>query len=641
MSPFEQKEGVLFSVLSEQVFLFGLECQRCTMGMIHPQNRKPLNMTSEKETLSTAWTQLWYYVWPRDQIFLRRKIYWAVVFLVLAKLVTVLIPYSFKWTTEAMMMRSGDQAKTAFLAMPVIFILLYGALRLMMIGFVYVRDCLFAPAVARATHRIARDSFAHIHDLSLRFHIERRTGALARILDRGQSGIEDLARLIIIYLVPTVLEIILVAGVMFYQFNFVYALVSLVMIGTYIYVTKKITDYRTQIRKTMNRAETEAGARAIDSLLNYETVKYFNAEDHEIHRYDLSLEAYEHANVKTYTSVALLNMVQGLILTLGLVCVAIMSFYESTDPIQGAGNLVLINGLFLQLAQPLNFMGSLYREIREALVNTRDLLRLLSMPSEIGNAQEAVPLRVESGELEFAHVDFSYTPHRPLLQDVNFTIEPGRMVGIVGASGSGKSTIARLIFRFYDVMQGAITIDGQNLKNVTLSSLREVVGIVPQDAVLFNDTIGYNIRYGRWHATQDEIREAARQAQIDSFIESLPDGYDTVVGERGLKLSGGEKQRIAIARTLLKNPPFLILDEATSSLDSVTEKDIKNALDVVSQGRTTLVIAHRLSTVIDAHEILVLQKGRIVERGAHDALLKQGGVYAALWQHQNTSSLSL
>lgn len=586
-------------------------------------------MLLKKSPLSTAWTQLWHYVWPRDQVALRRKIYWALVFLILAKIVTVIIPYSFKWVTEAIMRNAPERG--AFLAAPVMLILLYGVLRLTMIFLVHVRDSLFAPAVARATHRIAHDSFAHIHDLSLRFHIERKTGALARILDRGQAGIEVLARLIIIYLMPTALEIILVAAVMYYQFNVFYALASLVMISAYVYVTKKITDYRTQIRATMNEAETEAGAKAIDSLLNYETVKYFNAEEHEIKRYDVSLDVYEAANVKTYTSVALLNTAQGIILTLGFVCIAIMAFYGSPDPITCVGNLVLINGLFIQLAQPLNFMGTLYREIREALVNTSDLLRLLSLHAGIKDSEKALPLQVTEGRLNFTHVRFSYSPNRPLLKDVSFAIEPGQMVGIVGASGAGKSTISRLIFRFYDVTQGSITVDGEDIRAVTLKSLREAIGIVPQDAVLFNDTIRYNIHYGRWDATDAQVQEAARMAQIESFIRELPEGYDTVVGERGLKLSGGEKQRIAIARTLLKNPPLLILDEATSSLDSVTEKEIQVALDAVSKGRTTLVIAHRLSTIIHAHEILVLHEGTIAERGSHAVLLQKGGLYATLW----------
>jgi ATP-binding cassette subfamily B protein len=590
-------------------------------------------MFREMSPLSTAWTQLWYYVWPRDQVRLRRRIYWALVFLVLAKIVTIIIPYSFKWVTEAMITYAPEPS-SAFLAAPVMLILLYGTLRLTMIFLVHVRDSLFAPAVARATHRIAHDSFAHIHELSLRFHIERKTGALARILDRGQAGVEALARLIIIYLVPTVLEIILVAAVMYYQFNVFYALVSLVMISVYVFVTKKITDYRTQIRHTMNKAETEAGAKAIDSLLNYETVKYFNAEEHEIRRYDASLDIYEKANAKTYTSVALLNTAQGIILTIGLICVAIMAFYASPDATTRAGNFVLINGLFIQLAQPLNFMGSLYREIREALVNTRDLLRLLSIHSEVKDSEKAVPLQVTAGRLTFENVSFAYSPNRPILKDVSFTIEPGHMVGIVGASGVGKSTIARLIFRFYDVTCGSITVDGHDIRDVTLKSLRDAIGIVPQDAVLFNDTIEYNIHYGRWDATKAEVQEAARLAQIDTFIRALPEGYGTTVGERGLKLSGGEKQRTAIARTLLKNPPLLILDEATSSLDSVTEKEIQVALDTVSKGRTTLVIAHRLSTIIGANEILVLHEGRIAERGSHTMLLEKGGLYATLWAHQ-------
>ncbi|MGZ8372514.1 MAG: ABCB family ABC transporter ATP-binding protein/permease, partial [Rhodoplanes sp.] len=463
---------------------------------------------------------------------------------------------------------------------------------------------------------------------------ERKTGGLTRVLERGRNGIETIVRMVLLQLAPTVVEVALIAGVLLYQFDWRYVVTVLVMVGLYIWFTYVLTEWRIAIRRKMNDSDTEANTKAIDSLLNYETVKYFSAEEREASRYDTSMARYEDASVQAYTSLAVLNAGQAVIFTIGLTIAMVMCAYGVRNGIHTVGDFVMINAMMIQLYMPLNLMGMLYREIKQAAIDIETMFGILARPAEIKDAPDAKPLDVTAGAIRFEDVCFAYEPARPILQGLSFGVPAGRTVAIVGPSGAGKSTISRLLFRFYDVTGGRIAIDGQDIRDVTQKSLRNSIGMVPQDTVLFNDTVRYNIRYGRWDATDEQVEEAARLAQIDAFIRATPRGYETEVGERGLKLSGGEKQRVAIARTILKAPPILLLDEATSALDSHTEKDIQDALERVSQNRTTLVIAHRLSTIVGADEIIVLDQGRIVERGTHPALLAQGGLYASMWSRQ-------
>jgi ATP-binding cassette subfamily B protein len=477
-------------------------------------------------------------------------------------------------------------------------------------------------------------TFEHMHRLSLRFHLERKTGGLTRVLERGRNGIEELSRLLVLTLVPTIVEFVLVLGILAYEFSWHYSAVVLTMVAVYLGYTYKATEWRISIRRRMNDSDTDANTKAVDSLLNYETVKYFGAEGREAERYDVSMARYERASTETYTSLAVLNAGQAAIFTAGMTLVMILAARDIMAGRATIGSFVLVNAMLVQLYIPLNFMGMLYREIKQALIDIDDMFRILQQNPEIQDRPDAEPLRVTQGVVRFEDVHFAYIPERPILKGVSFEVPAGKTVAIVGPSGAGKSTISRLLFRFYEPTSGRILVDGQDIAGVGQASLRGAIGMVPQDTVLFNDTIGYNVQYGRWEAGDDKVREAAELAQIDRFIASLPEGYETPVGERGLKLSGGEKQRVAIARTILKGPPILVLDEATSALDSFTEKEIQDSLDRVSRGRTTLVIAHRLSTVIGADEIIVLDKGVIVERGDHEALLAHGGVYAAMWNRQ-------
>ncbi len=586
-------------------------------------------------TFARTFQHLWPYIWPHDRADLRTRIFLAVVLLIAAKLVTIAIPYAFKWATDALTgERTHDLPLPLWLAGPIALTLLYGVLRIVMAFLTQLRDGLFAAVAMNAVRRLANDVFVHMHRLSLRFHLERKTGGLTRILERGRNAIETIVRLVMLTGVPTLFEFLLIVGVFVVQFDWRYAVVTTAMIVGYMVFTTIATNWRITIRRSMNESDVDANTKAIDSLLNYETVKYFNAEAREAARYDKSMERYERLSVKTYTSLAVLNAGQAVIFTLGLTAVMVMCVAGIRNGTNTIGDFVLINAMMIQLYQPLNFMGMFYREVKQAVIDIEKMFEVLAYDPEIEDRPGALPLVVSEGHVRFDNVWFAYDPVRPILRGVTFDVPPGRTVAIVGPSGAGKSTISRLIFRFYEPQAGTISIDGQNIAEVTQDSLRAAIGMVPQDTVLFNDSIGYNIRYGRWEAGEADIKDAARMAQIDHFIDIVPGGFNAQVGERGLKLSGGEKQRVAIARTMLKAPPILVLDEATSALDTFTEREIQAALDRISKGRTTIVIAHRLSTVVDADEILVLDKGVIVERGNHASLLMAGGVYAALWNRQ-------
>jgi ABC-type transport system involved in Fe-S cluster assembly fused permease/ATPase subunit len=582
---------------------------------------------------------LWPYVWPSDRPDLQATVVLSLVLMLLAKLVTVAMPFTFKWATDALVAASGgkvpDQAELAWLiGAPVAAITLYGAVRIAMTLLVQVREGMFAKVALNAVRKLARDTFEHMHALSLRFHLERKTGGLTQVLSRGRLGIENISRMVLMTFVPTIVEFGLVLAVLAFEFDWRYVVTVLAMIAVYLWYTVKATNWRITIRRAMNESDTDAYTKAIDSLLNYETVKYFGAEQREAHRYDGAMATYERASIKTYTSLAVLNAGQAVIFTCALTLCMVMAGLDVVVGRATVGQFVMVNALLLQLFIPLNFMGMVYREIRQSLTDIERMMDVLGVAPEVADRPGARDLVVTGGSIRFEDVVFSYEPERPILTGLSFEVPAGKMVAIVGPSGAGKSTVSRILLRFYDVAGGCVTIDGQDIREVTQKSLRAALGVVPQDTVLFNDTILYNIRYGRPDATDAEVQEAARLAQIDAFIRSLPEGYETMVGERGLKLSGGEKQRVAIARTILKGPPILILDEATSALDSHTEKEIQDALDVVAKDRTTLVIAHRLSTIVGADNILVLDAGRLVEQGTHGELLTKSGLYASLWNRQ-------
>ncbi len=580
------------------------------------------------------------YVWPSSRPDLRRRIYLAFALMVAAKLVTVCVPFAFKWATDAVAREARTHAPAGhelfgLLLGPLALTALYGGLRVIMAFSTQIRDALFAAVAMNAVRRLAQEVFVHLHGLSLRFHLERKTGGLTRVLERGRNAIETIVRTIMLTLVPTAIEFTLILGVLFVQFDIVYVAVVFGMIVIYLAWTFLATNWRMSIRRSMNESDTDANTKAIDSLLNYETVKYFGAERREAERYDRSMARYEASSIKTYVSLTVLNAGQTVIFTAGMTGVMMMSIAGIRSGTHSIGDFVLVNAMMIQLFQPLNFMGMVYREVKQATIDIEMMFDLLSQNAEIVDRPGATPLVVPEGRVRFEDVSFSYDPARKILRGVSFEVPPGKTVAIVGPSGAGKSTLSRLMFRFYEPSSGRITIDGQDIAEVTQVSLREKIGMVPQDTVLFNDTIAYNIRYGRWDASDEAVRDAARLAQIDQFIELAPGGFSAQVGERGLKLSGGEKQRVAIARTILKAPPILILDEATSALDSLTEREIQASLEQVSRGRTTLVIAHRLSTIVGADEILVLDHGRIVERGTHEHLLDTRGVYAAMWDRQH------
>jgi ABC-type transport system involved in Fe-S cluster assembly fused permease/ATPase subunit len=590
-------------------------------------------------TLAGTLAHLWPYIWPGDRFDLKMRVVWSVVLLLAAKLATLAVPFTFKWATDAL--TGADTAPVQasnwtfwVIASPLLMTLSYGALRVLMAMLTQWRDGIFARVAMHAVRKLAYLTFVHMHELSLRFHLERKTGGLTRVLERGRNGIETIVRMVIVQLIPTVVELSLLMAVLLWKFDWRYVIATLITVVVYMGYTYVATEWRIGIRRKMNDSDTEANTKAIDSLLNYETVKYFNAEEREASRYDRSMERYEEASVKAYTSLAVLNAGQAVIFTAGLTATMVMSAIGVRSGHNTVGDFVMVNAMWIQLNQPLNFMGMVYREIKQATIDIEKMFNVLSRRPEIQDVEGATPLVVTSGHVRFDNVQFAYEPERPILKGLTFEVPAGKTVAIVGPSGAGKSTISRLLFRLYDVSSGRITIDGQDIRNVAQASLRAAIGMVPQDTVLFNDTIRYNIRYGRWDAKDSEVEEAARLAQIDGFIRMSPKGYETQVGERGLKLSGGEKQRVAIARTILKAPPILVLDEATSALDSHTEREIQDALERVSRNRTSLVIAHRLSTIVTADEIIVLDQGRIAERGTHGQLLATSGLYASMWNRQ-------
>jgi ABC-type transport system involved in Fe-S cluster assembly fused permease/ATPase subunit len=601
------------------------------------RRQKPIS--ADRGALLTTLARLWPYIWPSDRADLKMRVAWATVLLLAAKLATVAVPFSFKWAVDAL---SGEahvpagtpSAMTWVFAAPVLLTMAYGGMRIVMALVTQVRDGVFAKVAMHAVRRLAILTFEHMHALSLRYHLERKTGGLTRVLERGRNAIETIVRMVILQLVPTLVELALIVGVLLWMFDWRYVLIIVVTVVLYMTYTYYATEWRIGIRRKMNDSDTDANTKAIDSLLNYETVKYFVAEQREAQRYDRTMARYEDASVKAYTSLAVLNAGQAAIFTLGLTAAMVLCVLGIRAGTNTVGDFVMINAMMIQLYMPLNFMGMVYREIKQAVVDIELMFSILAREAEIEDNPGAQPLAIPKGAIKFDDVRFAYDPERQILKGLSFEVPAGNTVAIVGPSGAGKSTISRLLFRFYDVTGGRITIDGQDIRDVTQTSLRSAIGMVPQDTVLFNDTIRYNIRYGRWDATDAEVEGAASLAQIDGFIRMAPDGYETEVGERGLKLSGGEKQRVAIARTILKGPPILLLDEATSALDSHTERDIQDALDRVSRGRTTLVIAHRLSTIVGADEIIVLDQGVIAERGTHHQLLLKNGLYAGMWNRQ-------
>ena len=613
--------------------------QRVKLAQNMKQNNLHKTVSADSgQTLRTIFN-LWPYMWPSDRPDLKIRVLWALFYLVLSKLILISVPYFFKYATNALNIDyTPPNWLPAVFAAPVMMVLSYNVARILQAGLNQLRDALFAKVGQHAVRRLAYQTFVHMHELSLRFHLERRTGGLSRVIERGTKGIEAIVRFSILNTAPTILEFALTAVVLYISYGWRYMIVVALTVGLYTWFTITASNWRIAIRRQMNESDTEANTRAIDSLLNFETVKYFGNEDLEAKRFDASMAGYEKAAVKTWISLGWLNFGQAVIFGIGMAAMMLMSAYEVHKGTQTIGDFVFINALLMQLSIPLNFIGSIYREVRQGLTDIEAMFDLLDVPQEITDAPSAKELVVDKGAIEFNQVEFSYDTNRQILKGITFKVPAGKTVAIVGPSGAGKSTISRLLFRFYDVQQGAITIDGQDIRTVTQKSLRKAIGMVPQDTVLFNDTIAYNIRYGRPDATDAEVKQAAEMAQINHFIEQLPDGYQSMVGERGLKLSGGEKQRVAIARTLLKAPPVLILDEATSALDTATEQEIQHALDIVSRGRTTLVIAHRLSTIINADEILVLKDGRIIERGKHDELLNKNGLYASMWNKQLEAS---
>ncbi|MCT4683644.1 MAG: ABC transporter ATP-binding protein/permease [Roseicyclus sp.] len=573
------------------------------------------------------------YLWPDDKPWVKRRVVIALVMLVIAKLVTLGTPFLYKAAVDALTGEGADPAILLGLG-AVGLTVAYGVARAANVGFQQLRDAVFARVAQRALRQLALETFQHIHALSLRYHITRKTGGLSRIIERGVKGVEFLLRFLLFSVGPLILELLLTALVLGAYFDISYLVVLVVTIGLYIWFTFKVTEWRVKIRKEMNDQDTDANQKAVDSLLNFETVKYFGAERREADRYDSAMRGYETAAIKTALTLAFLNFGQSLIITAGLVIVMVMAALGVQSGELTVGDFVMVNAFMIQITMPLNFLGTVYREIRQSLVDMGEMFDLLEQPQEVADKPGAPALKVGGAEVVFDDVRFAYDPARPILKGLSFRVAPGETVALVGPSGSGKSTIGRLLFRFYDVTGGGIRIDGQDLREITQESLHGAIGVVPQDTVLFNDTIRYNIAYGRAEATEAEIVAAARAARIHDFIMALPEGYDTAVGERGLKLSGGEKQRVGIARTLLKDPPLLLLDEATSALDTETERDIQSELKMMGQGRSVITIAHRLSTVVEADQILVLAAGEIVEQGTHDALLAKGGRYAAMWARQ-------
>ncbi|MFN7025800.1 MAG: ABCB family ABC transporter ATP-binding protein/permease [Pseudorhizobium sp.] len=601
-------------------------------------DRKKTVSADSSNPLGTL-VNLWPYMWPHGRADLKRRVVWATVFLFLAKVILLGVPYFFKWATDAL---NGELDMAGilpvFLLGAVVLVIAYNLTRILQVGLNQLRDALFASVGQHAVRQLAYKTFVHMHRLSLRFHLERKTGGLSRIIERGTKGIETIVRFTILNSIPTLVEFVLTAIIFWLSYGFSYVAVTAITVWAYVWFTVKASDWRISIRRSMNDSDTDANTKAIDSLLNFETVKYFGNEDMEARRFDSSMARYEKSATQVWTSLGWLNFGQGVIFGLGMAVIMVMSALAVQRGEQTIGDFVFVNALLLQLSVPLNFIGFVYREIRQGLTDIEQMFDLLEVEAEVKDKPDAAPLQIRQGSIAFKDVHFAYDPDRPILKGLSFEVPAGKTVAIVGPSGAGKSTISRLLYRFYDVQGGAITIDGQDVRSVTQQSLRAVIGMVPQDTVLFNDTIAYNIRYGRPSATEEEVSAAAEVAQIGAFLRALPQGFDTMVGERGLKLSGGEKQRVAIARTILKAPPILILDEATSALDTTTEQEIQSALEIVSRNRTTLVIAHRLSTVIGADEIIVLRDGTIAERGTHADLLTADGLYASMWNRQREAT---
>jgi len=579
------------------------------------------------------------YVWPADRPDLRWRVVFALLALVVAKAITLAVPIAYKqvvdWLTgHASGAGVANVSAIGLAALPAMLIIAYGVGRVLMVLFAQFRDIWFTVVAQHAVRELAIKTFRHLHALSLRFHLERRTGGLSRVIERGVNGVDTIVRMAVLNSIPTAVELLMISGLVAYYFGWIYVLLVLATVLLYVWFTFVASERRIAIRRDMNDSDTEAHSKAVDSLLNYETVKYFGNEELEAKRFDASIARYVKAAIRTYTSLGVLNTGQAIIFTIGTVICMLLAARDVTRGTLTVGDFVMINAILMQLYVPLNFMGMVYREIKQGLIDIETMFALLHEPAEIVDRPSAKTLRVRKGEIKFENVSFAYDPERPILKNVSFEVPAGKMVAIVGPSGAGKSTISRILFRFYEISRGKVLIDGQNIRDVTQASLRAAIGMVPQDTVLFNDTIEYNIRYGKPDASSAEVREAARLAQIHEFIVTLPQGYDSLVGERGLKLSGGEKQRVAIARTILKSPPILMLDEATSALDSHTEKEIQDALERVAENRTSLVIAHRLSTVVHADNIIVLDHGEIVEHGTHLELLAKGGLYASLWARQ-------
>jgi ABC-type transport system involved in Fe-S cluster assembly fused permease/ATPase subunit len=601
-----------------------------SVDIASPNSATTAATKSDWDTLRRLFPYLWIYKW---------RVMAALAFMIGAKLANVGVPVLLKNLIDAMTLQPGDPL--ALVVVPVALLFGYGALRLSTSLFTELRELVFAKATAGASRSISLEVFRHLHALSLRFHLERQTGGLTRDIERGTRAVNSLISYSLYSIIPTLIEVTLVLTLLAVKFDVWFAWITIIALVFYISFTIVVTEWRTQFRKKMNEMDSTANSRAIDSLLNFETVKYFNNEEFEAQRYDENLERYRRASVKSQTTLSLLNTGQQLIIATGLVAMLWRATQGVADGRMTLGDLVMVNAFMIQLYIPLNFLGVIYREIKQSLTDLDKMFTLLEREREIADVSDATPLHLAAGggdaSVRFEHVTFSYDLKRTILHDISFEIPAGKTVAVVGPSGSGKSTLARLLFRFYDVQQGAIVIAEQNIKNVTQASVRQAIGIVPQDTVLFNDTVEYNIAYGKPGATRTQVEEAARAARIHAFISASPKGYDTMVGERGLKLSGGEKQRVAIARTLLKNPPILIFDEATSALDSANERAIQTELQSVAQNKTTLVIAHRLSTVVDAHEILVMDAGRILERGTHAELLGSGGRYAQMWALQQSA----
>src|SRR5476649_1525254 len=593
----------------------------------------PVEDGSSAPSFKPLW-RLMPYLWPVGRPDLRWRVVWSIVFLMTGIIATTVSQQFLGAAVDAFGTTPGNIAMGLTLAL----VGTYVASRTLMQAFGQLRDGIFAKVLYHAMREVAVETFAHIHTLSMRFHLERKTGGLSRIIERGTRGIDNILSFALFSVFPIIFQVLIYAGLLLWTFNIWVALTAIAMVAAYSWFTVAITRWRIAFRREMNQSDTDANTKAVDSLLNFETVKYFNNEKHETRRYDVSMEKYSRASIQSQTSLSILNTGQAAIMALGLGAVMALTAWGIAHGQFSIGLFVAGNAILIQLYQPLNLLGTVYREITQGLVDMEAMFRLLNQPQEVKDRPGAKPLAVSGGEIRFEDVVFSYDPERIVLKGISFTVPAGKTVAIVGPSGAGKSTISRILYRFYDIKSGRVTIDGQDIRDVTQESLRSVIDIVPQDTVLFNDTVKYNIAYGRIGANEAQIREAARLAQIDKFIVELPLGYEAMVGERGLKLSGGEKQRVAIARTILKNPPILLLDKATSALDTGTEREIQGALNIVSRNRTALVIAHRLSTVIDADEILVLDHGQIIERGRHSELLAQNGHYASMWNKQREAA---